>query len=52
MFDEYLMILGCWLVVNVNDVCFFFLFFWINNLEINVFVFYGGYVGVYIGFIV
>lgn len=37
------------MVVYVDNVKFFFEFFWVNNDVINVFVFFGGYIGVYIG---
>lgn len=49
--NEYIQDFGNCLVLQVDNMKFFFQFFVINNNVMNVFVFYGGYVGVYIGII-
>lgn len=41
--------MGNCLVIYVENVKFLFEFFWVDNDVINVFVFFGGYIGVYIG---
>lgn len=49
VFNEYIDNLGYCLVVSVNDVKMLFIFFMICDCNINVFVFFGGYVVLYFG---